>query len=275
MPAEPVPKPLADLGPPRKRDLALRALAAFGYASRGTVYLLVGVVALLSVWKPREPEGPHQIIGHLIRAPFGKAVLSILGIGLTAYAAWRFLQGALDKDRRGRRPFAVAVRLGFLAGSATYASLAGYAWALVAGAYRGQDGQLVDWTKGLMGHRAGLVLVGFSGGVILCMGIAQALIAWTEGYRRRMTSAWPDSLLLRGIARFGLASKAVSFWIFGSLMIVSSVREERAHPRGLGGALSAVHDAQHGHALLTALAAGLLAYAIYCFLLARYRDARW
>jgi hypothetical protein len=227
------------------------------------------------VWEPREPEGPHQVIGHLIRAPSGKSVLSILGIGLTAYAAWRFLQGALDKDRRGRTPFALAVRMGFLAGSATYASLAAYAWALVAGVSRGEDGRLVDWTKALMEHTAGLVVVGFSGAVILCMGIAQAFIAWTEGYRRRMTGAWPDNLLVRGIARVGLVSKAVSFWIFGSLMIVSAVREERAHPRGLGGALAAVHDARHGNALLTVLAAGLLAYAIYCFLLARYRDARW
>jgi hypothetical protein len=126
-----------------------------------------------------------------------------------------------------------------------------------------------------MANVPGRVAIGFFGFCVVCMGIAQFVIGWTESYRKRMQPSWPDGALLRLVARFGLFSKAAVFWTFGALILYSTITERTERPRGLGGALTDIEHAPYGHALITLIAVGLLAYAFYCFLIAWWRDARW
>lgn len=259
-----------------RADAALRGLVLVGYVARGALYVFLGVFALLAVWGPMpEPLGSRAAMARLLTAPFGRALLVLLGLGLLCYAAWRFLQGALDVDGRGFRLYPLLVRLGFLTSCATYGSLAVYALLLSMGHSVRDDGRLYDGSRDLLGATAGRWLVGLVGFCVICMAVAQVTVAWRETYKQRFRWVWSDPSWARLAARVGLGAKAIVFSLIGGLFLYAAWTEHPEEARGLGGVLIALGAAPAGDVLLTTIASGFLAYGLYSFVIARYRDASW
>src|SRR4051812_16709077 len=78
------------------------ALARFGYAVRGLLYITVGVlaaeVALGRGGAATDKSGAITAIGS---EPFGKLLLVLMAIGLAGYALWGFVRALLDAQGRG------------------------------------------------------------------------------------------------------------------------------------------------------------------------------
>jgi uncharacterized membrane protein YidH (DUF202 family) len=254
----------------------LRVIAAVGYGSRGLIYGIVGALALLAAWGVSEPKGLHGALAELLDAPLGNLMLALLGLGMVVYAAWRFLQGVVDIDQKGHADlFSIFMRMGYVVSFVTHLGLAVYALVLAAGIAREGDASLYDWTRPLMSHEGGRWVVGFIGLVVICMAIAQVTIAWNEWYKTHFVSAWRNQTWARTVARVGLGTKAIAFALFGGFFVWSALTEDPEKARGLGGALQAVRATAYGRPLLTLMAAGLLAYALYSLIIARYRNASW
>lgn len=78
-------------------------LARFGFAVRGVVYALVGVLAAgAALGLRRRATDPHGVIGALGREPFGTVLLLVVGLGLAAYALWRFAQACSTSMARAK-----------------------------------------------------------------------------------------------------------------------------------------------------------------------------
>lgn len=79
-------------------------LARLGYGARGTVYLIVGGLALLAaIGSGGRATGSKGALQTVLKAPFGALLLAIIAIGLLCFAAWRLAQGFLDADQLGRK----------------------------------------------------------------------------------------------------------------------------------------------------------------------------
>src|SRR3954452_3796769 len=93
-------------------------LARFGYAARGTVYVIVGYLALLAALgsggATTDSKGALQ---SLITKPFGTMLLALVAIGLLFFAEWRILQALWDADHHGREPKGLIRRAGFAGGA--------------------------------------------------------------------------------------------------------------------------------------------------------------
>src|SRR5688500_11779814 len=80
-----------------ERNRYIRLLARFGFLSKGVVYGLVGVLALMAAWsgrgKPTDGEGSLKFMGN---GPFGEVLLVLIGVGLSGYALWRFIEALWD-----------------------------------------------------------------------------------------------------------------------------------------------------------------------------------
>jgi hypothetical protein len=72
-----------------------------------------------------------------------------------------------------------------------------------------------------------------------------------------------------GIA--GYTAKGVAYGIAGVLFVVAAVNYDPEKARGLDAALSTLKDQAYGGILLTVIALGIAAFAIFCFVQARYR----
>jgi hypothetical protein len=71
----------------------LRAISRFGLAARAIVFLIIGSSFVIAVLRenPEEAHATSGALGELASAPFGGAMLKVIGAGLIAYAVYAFL----------------------------------------------------------------------------------------------------------------------------------------------------------------------------------------
>src|SRR5215217_266504 len=97
----------------------VEGIARFGYAAKGVVYVVMGVLAVLAAvnaggGSTTDQNGAFQTIEE---APFGQVLLGVVTVGLMGYVLWRSIQAVADPDGEGLDPKGVAKRIGY-AGSA-------------------------------------------------------------------------------------------------------------------------------------------------------------
>lgn len=73
------------------------------------------------------------------------------------------------------------------------------------------------------------------------------------------------------VSRFGIASRGVVFGIIGMMFFAAAVHHDPGQARGLGGALEVLREQSYGAILLGVVAFGLIAYALYELVRAKYR----
>src|SRR4051812_31217016 len=109
----------------RKR---LELLARLGYAARGLVSLIVGVLALLAATGngggATDSKGALQTI---LAQPLGTVLLAAVALGLVGFSLWRAFQAVLDADGLGIGPKAIAARAGQAVSAVIYAGLGVFA----------------------------------------------------------------------------------------------------------------------------------------------------
>src|SRR5688572_16367514 len=103
---------------------ALELLARVGFVVKGTLYMIVGVLALqVAISAGGRVTGTSGALLSVVRQPFGRTLLLGAAAGLLGYAAWRILQGLLDSDRLGHDWRGLAMRVSFVIRGAVYGGL--------------------------------------------------------------------------------------------------------------------------------------------------------
>lgn len=83
-------KELTDQG---RRPMVVQ-ICRFGIAARGVVFALIGVFVIIAAWQqdPSEAKGLSGALSSLQSQPFGWILLSIVGLGLIAFAFYSFVE---------------------------------------------------------------------------------------------------------------------------------------------------------------------------------------
>ena len=98
----------------QKRSAAawVEPVARIGFASIAIVYMTIGFLALLlAVGKGGEAIDQRGAIDALEGIPGGTVLLAIIALGMAGYALWRFLQGAMDLEEKGKDAKGLALRI--------------------------------------------------------------------------------------------------------------------------------------------------------------------
>jgi hypothetical protein len=252
-------------------------LARFGYAARGVVYAFIGVLAVQAAFFGRgQTTGPEGAIQRI--AEQSKLLLALIGIGLIGYALWRFVQGFLDPENKGRDVQGLVQRGAMVASGVVYTGFALLAFRLMS---QGGQGSAADGAGGSSSTTAQLLGLPFGRALVILAGIGvigsalyQLYEAYTKKFQRRLKigemSPEEQRLALR-TGQLGLASRGVAFLITGWFLIQAAMSYDPSRARGLGGALETLARQPAGPWLLGIVALGLVAYGAYSFLQARYR----
>lgn len=251
-------------------------LARFGYAARGVVYGLTGILAVQTAigagGATTDTRGAVQLI-----AQQSRFLLILVSIGLFGYALWRFVQATLDPEHKGTDPKGLAERGAMIASGIAYGSLA-IAAARIAGGSPAAAAQSGGGTEGmtanLMSQPFGRWLAALAGIAVIVTGCYQIQQGWREKFRRKLDlERMPGTLRHRVVqaGKIGLLSRGFVFLITGLFLILAAWQEDPGEARGLGGALATLAQQPYGPWLLGLVALGLTAFGIFSLVEARYR----
>lgn len=261
----------------KPNNLGIEQIARFGYAIKGVVYLIVGLLAVsLALGIVSNAASTSDALRIIVAQPFGKFLLTVVAVGLISYAIWRFIQALIDPEHQGKKAKRVILRLGYTISGASYAGLAVTAVQIIFGVPSNSSWRH-DWTALLLAQPFGQWLVGIIGVLVLGVGISLTYIAFTVTFRQRLQLTKMSNVQIKwamGIGRFGVTARSCAFGLIGLLLIQAAIESDPDEVKGLGGTLQMLAEEPLGQCLLVAISVGLVAYAIYLFILAWYRRIR-
>lgn len=251
-----------------------KLLARAGYVARGVVYLLLGVIALTSVfWGGGTEPSSKGALSSLLGQPFGRVLLGIIAVGLIGHVLWRLAQSILNADKKNGDAAGYAARAGHLISAATNGVLAVFAARLAIGAggsgsgAQGED-SLAAW---LMQQPFGRWLVGAVGLAIIGAGCVQVWRGATAKYRKRVILPPAHEAFLHPVCAFGLSARGVLLAVSGLFFIFAALTVNAERAGSLPEALDWVHQLPFGTVLYGLAALGLVAFGAYSLVEARYR----
>ena len=252
-------------------DRAARA----GYLAKGVVYGLIGLIAIQVPLDledaPKDRSGALRVVA---QQPLGEVLLLALAAGLAGYALWRLSQAIFDRDNEGDGIKALGKRAGYLARAVLYGFFAFGAFALVAG-FGAKSGDESKDTARVLDLPLGRWIVLGAGLGFLGAGLYNGYRSLTADFRKHLREhelgpnvrGW---VIVVGVV--GHAARAVVFGLIGIFLCKAALEYDPDEAKGLDGALRTIADAPYGNAVLFAVAAGLIAYALFCAVQARYRE---
>ena len=247
-------------------------LARAGLLARGVVFAIIGVLAVkLALGDGGKTTNQQGALKTIAAQPFGKALLILVAVGLAGYALWRLVHAAI-----GHGPEAsddTTERIGGVVSGLFYAGLCVTAVKILVGSGGGSSspgkttGGVLDWPGGrFLVIAAGLVIIG----VGLEQGYKGAKQKFLEkskteemGPRMRQT--------FTAVGVFGHLARMVVFALIGYFLIKAAIDFDPNKAVSLDGALTALGNASYGPVLLGIVAAGLIGFAAYSVLDARFR----
>ncbi|MBD3885327.1 DUF1206 domain-containing protein [Phormidium tenue FACHB-886] len=271
---------LSDLQQPARQAAShpwVERLARFGYAAKGIVYFIVGILAAQAAFttggRTTDTSGALTTI---VNQPFGKFLLILVTIGLMGYALWRVVQTIFDPEHSGEETNAkhIVQRIGYTFSAIAYTGLALTAVKLIMGTETSSGSATQDWTAHFMAQPFGRWLVGLAGLVVIGVGISylyQAYKAEFQHHFKRYQMSQTERNWAKWMGQFGITARGIVFSIIGLFLVLAALHANASEARGLGGVLATLAQQPFGSWLLGIVALGLIAYSIYLLIEARYR----
>ncbi|GAA2397174.1 DUF1206 domain-containing protein [Nonomuraea africana] len=240
-------------------------LTRLGYAARGVLYLLIGIVALQIAFGSGGEADKSGAIRIVAEQPFGVVVLWIMTVGLAALTVW---QARETLSGRGRTRDRIESALRALFYALLVVSLLGL---LLRGKPAAStDSQSQDATKALLDLPGGQVLVGIAALGLVALGAHWIHEGWTKKFMKDMTGGGET---VRRLGQAGYIARGVIAIAAGVLVGQAAITYDAGKAVGIDGALKSLADTPAGPWLLAAVAMGLVLFAMYCVAEARWHRA--
>ena len=253
----------------------LRFLERLGYAARGSLYTVMGLLALgiaLNVGRGRTTDLSGSLMV-LIANPYGKLVLIVMAIGLAAYSLWGFIRAIYDPMHRGSGASGYMARLGFVTSAVSYAAIVILALQILAGSGGASGDSTKTTIASILAHPGG----GWATIVIGLIAIGVALGQFLEAYRATFArdlkgaemSEKERTIVVR-LGRFGMFARGVIFLVIGWFLVQAGLHHDPGQVQGFGGAFMFLLGQPFGRVLLGIVALGFVALGLHSFACARW-----
>jgi hypothetical protein len=245
-----------------------------GLVAKGALYGVVAILALdVALGSRKASPDKNGALRTIAEQPFGRALLSLLALGLAAYALWQLSLAIFDREDEGEDAKGLAKRGAALARAGWYGVLCGLTVSTLVGNGSGNSNEQQK-TAGIFDRPGGRYLVYAAGLAFLGAAAFNGYRAITCKFNKKLKRGEmneAEEAAATGVGILGHLARAVVFCLIGLFLVNAAWEFDPKEARGLDGALLELAQQPYGGLLLGAVAVGLLAYAFYCFAQARYR----
>lgn len=255
---------------------SLKRIAQFGFIAKGTVYLLLGLLALLITLHTGNNSGEDADktgVFRMVKDNFGGTwLLFLLGLGLVSYSAWRMVEAYQHISSKGKKRWQ---GLRYFFSGIVYLSVAVSAFRVALQSGQGGGDNQQDLASELLAKPFGQWLLGVAALIIAGVGVYQIYYALSEKYKKhvqKLNLHNNASRLLLGSGKLGYSARGIVWLIIAFLSIKAAINARSKDAGDTSRAVEVLQSASYGSYLLAALALGLMAYGIFNFIRARYED---
>jgi Domain of Unknown Function (DUF1206) len=245
-----------------------------GLVAKGVSYALIGVLALqVALGQRRQTSDRQGVLRQLATESWGPWALGALAVGFAGYALWRFVDAALDRQGDGTDAKGLAKRAKAFGVGVIYVASAAAAVSLLmsdkpsGGNEKQETARALEWPGGRW-----IVLAVAAG--FVAAGLYNVYRGATQKFRERLERGRMNGHVERWAVASGVTghiARGVVFGLVGVFLGRAAIEYDPSEAVGIDGALAKLAHQPFGPLLLGAVAAGLVAYAVYCLVEARYR----
>jgi hypothetical protein len=252
-------------------------LTRLGYFAKGTVYIVIGILALqVALNTGGQTPGTQDALQTIKAQPFGQVLLGLIILGLLGYSIWLFMRSLIDIEDEGQGVKGLIRRIGFAARAVGHLFLIFLALQLLVGSSNGggEENSAASWTAWVMQESIGRWLVGLVGLGFIAVALTRFYLAYSTEFQKKlalnkMSNAEREWIIWTG--RVGIASHGVILAMIGSFLIQAAIQYQPSEARGLSGAFQTLLEQRYGPWLLGLMALGFVAHGIYMVMRGRYR----
>ncbi|QLG46494.1 DUF1206 domain-containing protein [Costertonia aggregata] len=254
-------------------DEKIKHIARTGYASKGTVYALTGILAFgAAIGLGRSSEGKLGVLKFLQGQPFGNILLGILGLGLLCYAFWRFFQSIKDPEDIGTEAKDVVKRIGFFFSGLVYLGLGVYSIYHIFNPASG--GSKSGGSSMIPSEYLDYVFYAVAIGLAI-KAVFQIVKAYKGDFLRKFHLNSLSNINTRKTIKWlgyaGMVSRAIVIGIVSYFFFRAADTASQGDIKGTSDAFSFLRQNSEGPWLMGFVALGLICYGAYMFIMAKYR----
>jgi len=248
-----------------QRTSLVEWMARVGYAARGFVFLIVGILAALATSEGHCAVDSKGALRVVLAEPFGSLVLGAIVAGLLSFAAWRLMQAILDTDNCGNHPRGIARRLVQAVSALFYAGFGSIAASILFGWDTGESSDRLahDWAAWLMGKQFGRWIIAGIGVAIATSGVGIAIAGWRADFQDHLMLVGKPKMLVTLLGVLGFMTRGLVFVLIGLFLIFAAVDFNPREAKGLAGTLQLIQGRSYGPWLLGFTAMGFLAFGLF------------
>lgn len=250
-------------------------MARTGLTAKGIIYLIIGILTFMAALNiGGQKIGKLKVLDFLEKQTFGNILLVIIGLGLLCYAFWRIIQATKDPENIGNKKKDLIKRFGYFISGLLYLGLGVLAFLNAIGSSTGSSGSSSKKTS-IFASDLGLLSLGIIGVIILGLGIYQFTKIKKDKFKKdfsaKALSEEKRRKTIYNTAYLGLTARGIIFLIIGFFAIKAAASADPEKIKTTSEVFSFLETSSYGSWLLGIVAVGLIAYAIYILMLAKYR----
>lgn len=253
-------------------DKRIKNIARTGYAAKGVVYALTGILALgAAIGLGSSSEGKLGVLKFLEEQPFGKVLLGLMGLGLLCYAYWRFLQSVKDPENIGSDYKGIGKRIGFFFSGFVYLGLGLFALYEI---FRqtGSGGS----SKSEMFPTELLPYIFYAVAIVMAL---KALFQFVKVYKGEFLTEFHLHTManrktiktIKWLGYAGAISRGIVVGIVAYFFFKAADTASQSGFKGTADAFSFLRQKSEGPWLVGLVAFGLICYGAFMFIKAKYR----
>jgi Domain of Unknown Function (DUF1206) len=255
-----------------------KKLARFGFYTKGFLFIVIGMLAVLVATGQRGGElaDPSGALTTIAEKPYGRVLLIIFIVGALAHGAWNILRGAADVDNAGGNWRGIIRRIIAAGVGIFYICLAWTAWILIIS-------ERAESRSGEIPRTLAAILLALPLGAVLMFLIGLSIIgAGVHECYSGVSGKFQDSfrlfplgktqrllIIILGILSF--TARALILGLMGYFFITAAINYNPNDAAGLDGALATLARTYYGKTLLFVTATGLICHGALALYEARFR----
>ncbi|CAN5357298.1 hypothetical protein BH23ACT9_BH23ACT9_25780 [soil metagenome] len=246
-------------------------VARIGFGARGGLFVAIGVLAASVSLATQEDADATGAINQVGQTPFGTVILIVLAIGLAAYTGLRLMHLVINpSDEDGIK--LLFIRISYLVQAGTYGGLTVFIIRRLVGGGGGGGGDEQQATARVLELPMGQWLIGGVAVVLIGVAIAQLSRAITRDFMQNQTESGGRRQLMLWTGIIGHTARAALFGTIAWLFLQAALQSDSSEAGGTDEAIQELAVTPVGTVLLLLIAAGVIAYGLWCLSVARWGD---